>query len=354
MNQNLKKAGIVPREVWLEAAQLGMLGPTVPEEYGGLGLDRRYSVIAIEEQARALLAGPSFNGHSNMCAPYLMDFCTEEQKQRFLPGTVNGECLLALAMTEPDTGSDLKAIRTTAVRDGDDYIINGRKIFITNGISADLVIVACKTDTKAGAKGISMILVEADRPGFVKAKKLEKLGIRTQDTAELVFDNVRVPASNLLGEEGGGFGIMMRELAWERLQIGIWAVANCEGMLDETIQYTKDRKAFGQAIAGFQNTRFKLADLASQVQLLYFSIERATDLMLEGKLDAQTAAMIKLTSSELMGKVADECVQLHGGNGYMWEYPITRAYADARIQRIWGGTSEIMKEIVARKIMAYV
>ncbi|WP_417426805.1 acyl-CoA dehydrogenase family protein [Hoeflea sp.] len=345
-----EETGIVPRSVWLKAGELGMLGPTVPEEYGGLGLDRRFAAIAIEEQARALLSGPGFCGHSNMTTPYITRYGTHEQKAKWLPGTVTGEVVTALAMTEPDAGSDLKAIRTTAIRDGDDYVINGSKIFITNGISADLFIVACKTDPTARAKGISLMLVEADRPGFEKARNLKKLGRKTQDTAELFFENVRIPAANLLGEDGKGFAHMMTELAWERLQAGIEALGACEGMMDQTIEYTKNRRAFGKSISEFQNTRFKLAELATQIQFLRVMVDRCLDLACEDKLDGTTAAMIKYSSSELQGRVADECLQLHGGNGYMWEYPICRAYADARIQRIWAGTSEIMKEIIARDL----
>lgn len=345
-----EEEGIVPRSVWLEAGEIGMLGPTVPEEFGGLGLDRRFAAIAIEEHARSLLSGPGFCGHSNMTTPYITRYGTPEQKSAWLPKTVTGEYVTALAMTEPDAGSDLQAIRTSAVRDGDDYVINGSKIFITNGISADLIIVAAKTDPTARAKGISLMVVEADRVGLHKARNLKKLGRKIQDTAELFFEDVRIPASNLLGKEGEGFSYMMTELAWERLQAAIEAVGACEGMMDETIEYTRNRKAFGREIAQFQNTRFKLAELATQVQILRVMVDRCVDLVCEDALDATTAAMIKYWSSEVQGRVADECLQLHGGNGYMWEFPICRAYADARIQRIWAGTNEIMKEIIARSL----
>lgn len=344
-------AGIVPRSVWRDAGEIGMLGPTVPVEYGGLGLDRRFAAIAIEEQARAMLSGPGFCGHSNMTTPYVTRYGTPEQKARWLPLTVTGEAIMALAMTEPDAGSDLQSIRTTAIADGDDYVLNGSKVFITNGISADLVIVACKTDPQARGRGISLIVVEADRPGFRKGKNLKKLGRKTQDTAELFFENLRVPKSNRLGEEGAGFSYMKTELAWERLQASIEAAGACEGMLDATVAYVKERKAFGRSVSEFQNTRFKLADLATQVQILRVMVDRCVDLVCEDRLDATTAAMVKFWSSELQGRVADECVQLHGGNGYMWEFPIARAYADARIQRIWAGTSEIMKEIIARDLL---
>ena len=298
-----------------------------------------------------MLSGPGFCGHSNMTTPYVTRYGTPEQKARWLPLTVTGEAIMALAMTEPDAGSDLQSIRTTAIADGDDYVLNGSKVFITNGISADLVIVACKTDPQARGRGISLIVVEADRPGFRKGKNLKKLGRKTQDTAELFFENLRVPKSNRLGEEGAGFSYMKTELAWERLQASIEAAGACEGMLDATIAYVKERKAFGRSISEFQNTRFKLADLATQVQILRVMVDRCVELVCEDRLDATTAAMVKFWSSELQGRVADECVQLHGGNGYMWEFPIARAYADARIQRIWAGTSEIMKEIIARDLL---
>ncbi len=345
-----ERNGIADRATWLEAGELGLLGPTVPEAYGGLGLDRRYSAIVLEEQARALLSGPGFNAHSNMTVPYITRYGSEEQKQRWLPKTVTGEIITALAMTEPDTGSDLQNIRTTAVKVGDDYVINGSKTFITNGISADLIVVACKTDPSLRGKGISMIAVEADREGFRKGKNLNKLGLKTQDTGELFFDNVRVPQSNRLGEEGKGFAYMMEELSWERLQTGIWAAGTCEALIDATVEYTENRKAFGKSIAEFQNTRFKLAEAATQTQILRILVDRCMDLMCENKLDATTAAMVKYWSSDLLNRVADECLQLHGGNGFMWEYPVCRAYADARIHRIWAGTNEIMKEIIARSL----
>lgn len=346
-----EEAGIVPRSIWLEAGEIGMLGPTVPEEFGGLGLDRSYAAIAIEEQARSLLSGPGFCGHSNMTTPYITTYGTAEQKARWLPGTVTGEIVMALALTEPDAGSDLQGIRTTAIRDGDDYVLNGSKVFITNGISADLIIVACKTDPGARGRGISLIVVEADRHGLRKGKNLNKLGHKTQDTAELFFEDLRVPATNLLGAEGEGFAYMKTELAWERLQASIEAAGACEGMMDATIAYTKERRAFGKTIAEFQNTRFKLAELATELQVLRVMVDRCVELVCAGELDATMAAMVKLWSTELQCRTADECLQLHGGNGYMWEYPIARAYVDARIQRIWAGTSEIMKEIIARDIL---
>ncbi|MBS7701376.1 MAG: acyl-CoA dehydrogenase family protein [Chelatococcus sp.] len=347
-----EEAGMVPRSVWLEAGELGILGPTVPSEYGGLDLDRRFAAIAIEEQARALLGGPGFCGHSNMTTPYITRYGSEEQKAKWLPKTVTGEIVMALAMTEPDAGSDLQNIRTTAIRDGDDYVVNGSKIFITNGISADLVIVACKTDPAARGRGISLFVVEADRAGFRKGRNLKKLGRKIQDTAELFFDDVRVPHTNLLGNEGEGFRYMKTELAWERIQASVEALGACEGMMDATIEYTRNRKAFGRTVSEFQNTRFKLAELATEIQVIAVMVDRCMDLVCEDSLDASIAAMAKLKSTELQGRVADECLQLHGGNGYMLEYPICRAFADARIQRIWAGTSEIMKEIIARDVFS--
>lgn len=342
--------GIVDRSVWLGAGRLGMLGPTMPEEFGGLGLDRRFAAVAVEEQARAGLSGPGFLLHSNIVMPYILNYGTEEQKRAWLPKGASGEAVMAIAMTEPGTGSDLQAIKTTARREGDEYLINGSKIFITNGISADLVIVACKTDPTLGAKGVSLILVEADRPGFRKGRNLKKLGMKSQDTAELFFDNVRVPVSNLLGREGGGFACLMQELAWERLLTAIWCVASCEAAIEKTVAYTRERAAFGKTVFDFQVTKFNLAELVTETEIARVFVDRCIEQMLEGELDSAVAAMAKYSTSELQGKVMDTCLQLFGGYGYMWEYDICRAFADARINRIWGGTSEIMKEIIARRL----
>jgi acyl-CoA dehydrogenase len=271
-------------------------------------------------------------------------------KHKYLPRLVSGEMVAAIAMTEPGAGSDLQGVKTTAVLDGDDYVINGSKTFITNGYLADLVIVVAKTDPKAGAKGISLFLVEASTPGFAKGKRLEKVGMKAQDTSELFFQDVRVPRENLLGQEGMGFAYLMQELPQERLTVGIAALASAEAALQWTLDYTRERKAFGKAIADFQNTRFKLAEMATEIQIGRVFLDRCLELHLQGKLDVPTAAMLKYWGTDLQCKVLDECVQLHGGYGYMWEYPVARAWADARVQRIYAGTNEIMKEIIARSL----
>ena len=345
-----EKDGIVPRDTWKKAGDTGILLPAIPDRYGAPGGDRLFSSIVIEEQAKRGLSGPGFTLHSDIVAPYILAYGTEEQKQKFLPKMAAGEMIGAIAMTEPGTGSDLQAVKTSAIREGDEYVINGQKTFITNGINCDLVILVTKTDPSQGAKGVSLILVEATRDGFTKGRNLEKIGMKAQDTAELFFDNVRVPVSNLLGSEGKGFLMLMQELAWERMQIAIGGIASAEGILEETIQYTKDRKVFGSPIANFQNTRFKLADLKSQIQIGRVFVDKCLELILKKELDASTAAMAKMWCSDLNCKVIDECLQLHGGYGYMWEYRVARAYADARVSRIYGGSNEIMKELVARTI----
>ncbi len=345
-----EKDGIVPKEAWKKAGDAGILLPAIPDKYGAPGGDRLFSSIVIEEQAKRGLSGPGFTLHSDIVAPYILAYGTEEQKQKFLPQMAAGEMIGAIAMTEPGTGSDLQAVKTSAIREGDEYVINGQKTFITNGINCDLVVLVTKTDPSQGAKGISLILVEATRDGFSKGRNLEKIGMKAQDTAELFFDNVRVPVSNLLGAEGKGFLMLMQELAWERMQIAIGGIASAEGILEETIQYTKDRKVFGSPIANFQNTRFKLADLKSQIQIGRVFVDKCLELILKKELDASTAAMAKMWCSDLNCKVIDECLQLHGGYGYMWEYKVARAYADARVSRIYGGSNEIMKELVARTI----
>lgn len=348
--EEFEEAGIVDREIWLKAGSLGLLGPLMPEEYGGSGLDVSYATLVIEEQARAGLSGPGFMMHSNIVMPYILNYGTEAQKRQWLPKGASGEAVMGIGMTEPGTGSDLQAIKTTARREGDEYVIKGSKIFITNGISADLIVMACKTDPTQGAKGVSLILVETDRPGFRKGRNLKKLGMKLQDTAELFLDDVRVPVSNLLGEEGRGFYYMMQELAWERLINSIWCVATCEAAIGYTTAYTRERSAFGKKIFEFQNTRFTLAQLVTETEIGRVFVDRCVAQMLEGELDPATAAMAKYWTSDLQGRVLDACLQLFGGYGYMWEYEICRAFADARINRIWGGTNEIMKEIIARNI----
>jgi acyl-CoA dehydrogenase len=304
----------------------------------------------IEEMAKRVYAAPGFRLHSDIVAPYIFNYGSEEQKRAWLPRMARGETITAIAMTEPGTGSDLQAIRTTALRKGNELVVNGQKTFITNGGLADLVVVAAKTDTAAGAKGVTLVLVETDRPGFKRGRNLKKIGQNAQDTAELFFEDVRVPPSNILGEEGRGFACLMNQLPRERLLVAIGAVAIMEAALAWTVDYTRERKAFGKAIAEFQNTRFKLAEVKTEVTVARVFLDRCLELFLEGKLDATTAAMSKWWLSELDNRVLDTCLQLFGGYGYMLEYPIARAFADARVHRIYAGTTEIMKELVARSL----
>ncbi len=342
----------VDRSLWNKAGEMGLLCVTMPEEYGGLGVDRSYSVILMEEQSYAGDSGVGFALHSDIVAPYINSFGTKEQKAQYLPKMATGELVGAIAMTEPGTGSDLQAVKTTAVADGDDYILNGSKIFITNGYLSDLVIVVAKTGNSGeGAKDISLLLVEASSAGFTKGKPLQKVGMKAQDTCELFFNNVRVPKANLLGgREGMGFIQLMQELAWERLIIAITSVAGAEHALKHTIEYTKSRKVFGKPVGAFQNTRFKLAEMKAELAIARVYVDRCIELTLKKKLGVDDAATAKYWTSDLMCKVIDECVQLHGGYGYMLEYPIARAWIDARAQRIYGGTNEIMKELIARTI----
>ncbi len=343
-----EKDGKISREAWLKAGELGLLCASMPEEYGGGGVDRTFSVILMEELARAGASGPGFGLHSEIVAPYINAYGSEGQKRYFLPKMAKGEMIGAIAMTEPGTGSDLQGVRTTALKDGNELVINGSKTFITNGNMADAVIVVCKTDPDAGAKGTSLVLVEAGTEGFRKGRNLEKIGLKAQDTSELFFDDVRVPMTNILGEEGKGFIYLMQELAWERLQVSVGAVANMEAALEWTIDYTKQREAFGEPIINQQNTQFKLAEVKTQVTVARTFVDKLIGLMLEDKLDAETAAMAKWWTSDLQCKMIDECLQLHGGYGYMWEFPIARAWADARVQPIYAGTNEIMKVIIGR------
>ncbi len=345
-----EEQGHVDRQIWNKAGANGFLCPTMPEAYGGAGVDKRFSVVVMEEGARINATGMGWGLHSEIVAPYLLHYGSEHLKQKYLPGMASGEMVGAIAMTEPAAGSDLQGVRTTAVKDGDHYILNGSKIFITNGYLSDLVIVVAKTDATKGAKGTSLLVVDTSMAGFTKGKPLKKAGMKAQDTCELYFDNVRVPAGNLLGEEGNGFVYLMQELPWERLQIAVIAMASAEAALDWTIKYTNERKAFGQEIAKFQNTRFKLAELKTEIQIGRVFVDRCIELILENRLDPATASMAKYWCSDLQFKVMDECVQLHGGYGYMWDYPITRAWADARVQRIYGGTNEIMKELISRSL----
>ncbi|MBN9512652.1 MAG: acyl-CoA dehydrogenase family protein [Alphaproteobacteria bacterium] len=345
-----EKDGVVSRDLWRKAGAAGLLLTDIPAEYGGGGADFLTINIMAEEMMRGMYTGPGFRVHSDIVARYILHYGSEEQKQKWLPRMAAGEVVGAIAMTEPGTGSDLQGVRTTAVRDGDDYVITGQKTFITNGQHADLIIVICKTDTAAGAKGVTLILVEGDRPGFSRGRNLEKIGLKAQDTSELFFESVRVPVSNRLGDEGRGFVYLMQELPRERLLIGIGAVAAMEAALDWTLAYVKERKAFGKAIIDFQNSRFKLAEVKTEVKIARTFLDYCTALHLEGKLDVPTAAMCKYSTTETYCRVVDTCLQLHGGYGYMWEYPIARAYADARVSRIYGGANEIMKEIIGRSL----
>ncbi len=344
-----EEQGYVDRAVWSKAGENGFLCMTLPEAYGGSEADKLYSVVQMEEIARTGFTGIGFGLHSEIVAPYILHYGTEAQKQKYLPKLATGEMVGAIAMSEPAAGSDLQGVKSTAIKQPDgSYVLNGSKTFITNGWHADLVIVVAKTDPSAGAKGTSLLLVERGMPGFEKGKRLKKLGMKAQDTSELFFDNVKVPAENLLGGEGKGFICLMEQLPWERLQIAIGAVAAAQAAIDWTVQYTKDRKVFGQPVAAFQNTRYKLAELQTEVQVARVFVDKCCELINVGKLDTATASMAKYWCSDLQCKVMDECVQLFGGYGYMWEYPITRAYADARVQRIYGGTNEIMKEVISR------
>ncbi|MBV8125312.1 MAG: acyl-CoA dehydrogenase family protein [Burkholderiaceae bacterium] len=342
--------GYVDRELWRKAGAAGYLCPTMPEQYGGAGVDELFSVILMEEQFRIGATGPGFGLHSEIVAPYLLHHGSEHLKRTYLPKLASGEMIGAIAMTEPGTGSDLQGVKTTAILDGDHYVLNGSKTFITNGWHCDVVIVVAKTDPNAGAKGISLLVVDTSMPGFNKGKRLHKMGMSAQDTSELFFDNVRVPAQNLLGEEGRGFVYLMQELPWERMQIAVTAVAAAEAALEWTVQYTRDRKAFGKSIIDFQTVAHKLAEMKTEITVARVFIDRCIELKLAGKLDAVTASMAKYMSSELQFKVMDQCLQLFGGYGYMHEYPIARAWADARVQRIYGGTNEIMKELISRDL----
>ncbi|HSC84143.1 MAG TPA: acyl-CoA dehydrogenase family protein [Pseudomonas sp.] len=345
-----EKDGHIDRALWNKAGEAGMLCSHIPEEYGGMSADFLYSAVVIEEQARLGLTGVGFSLHSDIAAPYILHYGSEELKQRYLPKMVSGEVVTAIAMTEPGTGSDLQGVKTTALLDGDEYVINGSKTFITNGWQADMVIVVAKTDPKGGSKGISLFLVDTDTPGFSRGKRLEKVGMKAQDTSELFFQDVRIPKANLLGKEGMGFVYLMQELPQERLTVGVGAIASAEAAIKWTLDYTRERKAFGRAVSDFQNTRFKLAEMTTEVQIGRVFVDRCLELHLNGKLDVPTAAMLKYWGTDLQCKVIDECVQLHGGYGYMWEYPIARAWADSRVQRIYAGTNEIMKEIISRAL----
>ena len=342
---------IVPREMFRRAAENGFLALAIPEEYGGPGVDDfRFNVIITEECQRVGVTGflMGIANLTNICVPYFLTYCTDEQKKRWLPGIASGELITAIAMTEPGAGSDLAGITTKALRDGENYVVTGAKTFITNGINADLIITAVKTDPTAGRGGISILIVERDTVGFQRGRKLDKLGLHAQDTAELFFDNARVSVRNLIGHEGKGFEYMMSNLPQERLSLAGSAVAGARAALEWTLDYVKQRHAFGRAIGSFQNTRMVLAELRTEVEIAQVFVDRCIEALNARELTPEQAAMAKWWTTELQGKVVDRCLQLHGGYGYMTEYPISRAYADARIGRIFGGTTEIMKEIIGR------
>ena len=345
-----EEQGYVDRSLWTRAGAAGFLCASMPEEYGGSGADIRYSVVLMEEQFRIGATGPGFGLHSEIVAPYLLHHGSEYLKSKYLPRMATGEMISAIAMTEPGTGSDLQGVKTTAVRDGDGYVLNGSKTFITNGWNCDLVIVVAKTDPAAGSRGMSLFVVDTTMPGFTKGRRLHKMGMSAQDTSELFFDNVRVPIGNLIGEEGRGFAYLMQELPWERLQIALTAVAAAQAALEWTLEYTRERRAFGKAVADFQTVAHRLAEIKTEITVGQVFIDRCIELKLEDKLDAETASMAKYWASEMQFKALDQCVQLFGGYGYMHEYPIARAWADARVQRIYGGTNEIMKELISRSL----
>ena len=343
--------GIVPRELWLKAGQAGLLCFDVPEEYGGPGIeDFRFNMIVSEEQTRVGASGPGFSVHSDIIVPYLVRLANDEQKRRWLPGCVSGETITAIAMTEPGAGSDLQGIRTNAVDAGDHYVLNGSKTFISNGINADLVIVVARTNADAGHLGYSLLVVERGMEGFERGRNLEKIGLHGQDTAELSFTDVRVPKENLLGEEGQGFIYLMMNLPQERLIIGVQAAAACEAIFELCLDYAKNRQAFGRPIGKFQHNRVLLAEMATEVTIARTFIDDCVMKHIEGKLDASGASMAKWWTTELQNKLAGQGVQLHGGYGYMMEYPIARAFIDSRISTIYGGTTEVQKEIIGRSL----
>ncbi|HEY0915099.1 MAG TPA: acyl-CoA dehydrogenase family protein [Solimonas sp.] len=348
-----EKDGILPKSLYLKMGEAGLLCVDQPEEYGGIGAPFEFSCVIVEEAARMgfLALASNLTVHSDIAAPYILHLGTEEQKQKYLPRMASGECIGAIGMTEPGAGSDLQGMKTSALLEGDTYVLNGSKTFITNGQNAGVVVLAAKTDPKAGGKGTTLFTVDTDLPGFKRGRNLEKIGLHSADTSELFFDNVRLPASTVLGRVGGGFGHLIDELPRERLVLAVSAIGHAQGAMEKTIDYVTTRKAFGQAIASFQNTRFELAKIKTDIEVHRAFTEKCVALYAEKKLDVPTAAMIKLSTTEMEGRVTDACLQLFGGYGFMAEYPISRYWADARIQRIYGGTSEIMKEVIARSLV---
>ena len=351
-----ERDGIMDREVYVEAGKHGFLGMSIPERFGGGGVkDFRFNAVLNEEIARAGIGGGGMGMmlHNDITTPYFLEYCSEEQSERWLPGIASGELITAIAMTEPGTGSDLQSIATTAVRDGDEYVLNGAKTFITNGINSDLVIVACKTgDPKAGASAMTLLVVERGMDGFERGRNLDKVGQHSADTAELFFSDVRVPASNVLGEEGKGFDYLSFNLAQERLSLGLFGVAQAEAVLGWTVDYVKEREAFGKPIASFQNTKFVLSEVATEIAVTKPFIDQCVMKLNDGELSPAVAAQAKLWGSEMQNRNIDKCLQLFGGYGYMSEYPVSRAYVDARICTIYGGTSEIMKTIISKDVLA--
>ncbi len=351
-HEEWERDGVVDREVWRAAGAQGLLCCSVPEEYGGPGGDFLHSVVVIEELARVGASGPAFSLHSDIVVPYIQAYGSEDQKREWLPRAVSGETVTAIGMTEPSAGSDLQAIRTRAERDGNHLVLNGQKLYISNGQIADLYIIACKTDPALGGKGMSLVLVEGDREGFRRGRNLDKIGCKAQDTSELFLDDVRVPTTNLLGREGRGFAQLMDQLPQERLVVAARCAASIEAAVAETLRYTAERTAFGRRLVDFQNTRFKLAEARTAAMATRAFVDQCVAAHMEGGLSAEDAAAAKLHATETLGRVVDDCLQLHGGYGYMAETPIARAWVDARMSRIAGGSSEIMKEIVGRDLLA--
>ena len=350
-HEQWEEDGVVSREIWQQAGQLGLLCMDVPEVYGGGGTeDFRYNAIVTEEIIRVGASGVGFGLHNDVCLPYFLSYATGEQKQRWLPKMCTGESITAIAMSEPGAGSDLAGVQTSAVRRDDHYILNGQKTFITNGILSDIVIVVARTDTQSSHRGLSLLVVERGMEGFERGRNLEKIGLKAQDTAELFFNDVQVPAQNLLGEEGLGFYYLMNQLPQERLSVAVIAVAACEAALEMTIRYCQERTAFGRPIGKFQNSRFKLAEMKTETQIARVFVDRCIMELNASQLTAEEAAMAKWWTTELQQRVVDQCLQLHGGYGYMLEYPIAKFYLDSRVQTIYAGTTEIMQEIISRSL----
>ena len=345
-----ERDGVVPRELWRKAGAAGLLGCSIPETYGGAGADQLFNIVLVEEMARSGYTGPGFPVHNEMVMPYIHNFGNEAQKRAWLPGMVRGEVIGALGLTEPQAGSDLRGMKTRAVQDGDAFVVNGQKTYISNGQLCDLLVLAAKTDSDSGPGSISLFLVEADRPGFQRGRRLDKLGMRAQDTSELFFENLRLPAANLLGELGGGFAMLVKNLTQERLTQAVRSITVVETVLELTVAHAAERKLFGQRLAEFQNTQFALAKLKAEAEVARVYVDHCIKLFMDGHLEGLDAAIAKLTVSDLHGRAVDECLQLHGGSGYMWDMPIARFYADARVARIAGGSMETMKTIIGKSL----